>query len=60
MVEVVGQSAKKHKTECNSCGAILKYTLAERTRKPEFDYTGQDGYGHYINCPQCGTELKVG
>lgn len=60
MVEVIGQSEKQHKTECGNCGAILKYRKVERVRKQEFDFTGPDGFGYYITCPQCGTELKVG
>ena len=51
--------AVKRKT-CMSCGVKLEYVEGDVKRGLDRDYTGSEDPYRYIECPNCGKEVRVG
>ncbi|WP_175501586.1 hypothetical protein [Halogeometricum limi] len=49
-----GQSSSLGRTECESCGAVLREQLLER-----FAVRASDDPNDHVHCPACGDEIPV-
>lgn len=60
-MEIIKHGNKSKTKVCFECGCEFKFTENEEKYTyivSPFDYTTFESY-YYINCPECGKEIKV-
>lgn len=48
-----------NRVKCRDCGCELEYEHQDKNKRMIYDYTGPDGYGYFITCPECKSEIQV-
>lgn len=46
-------------TPCRNCGVTLEYVPIDVKRDFSSDYLGDKDYYSYIDCPNCGKQVRV-